>query len=332
MREIIKICIFILLIFSAIGIVSAANISFDNRTLVSQGWGSTEYEPYVSLSGNNNYIVVAGGPNHDYEVRINLYNKVWELVATGDIPNDGIQFTLYFQYKPHGGNTQIYNTIVTVTGEGTVPILEGVGGTGSSSINQIRVTSYTVLGDIETTDNHDRGFIMGVGPDSGADNDVEAPVTDDSNTNSNDNTNTNTDTNSDTNTDTNADTDTNTGTETDTDTSADTPVTDNSNTNSNDNTNTNTGTNTGVETPITDETNDEESYEKHLDIEPHFPQNNANISNAVADESSVLEANNDESVVAERRTAVADMKKTGLPLAILAILAIIGLVAIRIRR
>ena len=322
MREIIGLFLSVFLIFSAIGTASASNISFEGRTPVSHGWGSTEYEPYITLTGNNNYIVVAGGPNYDYEVRINLYNKVWEIVSTGDIPNEGIQFTLYFQYKPHGGYTQIYSTLVTVTGEGVAPILEGVNGHGSSSINTVRVTDYTILGDIETDNKPGGDLGMDPGTGGGSDTDDESGAGSDVGTGGG----SDTDGGSGTGTGDGSgisDGDSGTGGGSDTDGGSGAGV----GSGINDGPSTNDNDSGYVGGYVVDE-EDEEDYAKHLDRHPNTSRNDADDSN----ESNVLDSKNNENDVTEEKIVVAGMEETGLPFAIIAILTVIGLFVIKIRR
>ena len=386
MREIIGLFLSVFLIFSAIGTASASNISFEGRTPVSHGWGSTEYEPYITLTGNNNYIVVAGGPNYDYEVRINLYNKVWEIVSTGDIPNEGIQFTLYFQYKPHGGYTQIYSTLVTVTGEGVAPILEGVNGHGSSSINTVRVTDYTILGDIETDNKPGGDLGMDPGTGGGSDTDDESGAGSDVGTGGGSDTDggsgTGTGGGSDTDDGSGAGSDVGTGGGSDTDGGSGTGTGGGSDTDGESgagsdvgtgggsDTNGGSGTGTGDGSGISDgdsgtgggsdtdggsgagvgsgindgpstndndsgyvggyvvDEEDEEDYAKHLDRHPNTSRNDADDSN----ESNVLDSKNNENDVTEEKIVVAGMEETGLPFAIIAILTVIGLFVIKIRR
>jgi len=342
MREIIGIFLLVLLTFSAFGLVSAtasgSNITFEDRTYVNQGWGSTQYEPYISLTGNNHYIIVAGGPNYDYEIRINLYNKVWELVATGDMPNEGIQFSLYFQYRAHRGNTQIYNSIVTVTGEGVASILEGVGGYDSSSINEVRVTHYTILEDTETSNDpfrssgvnsgpvYDIGpapapdvgsgsdYGVGSGPDVGYSSGPGADVGGGSDVGYGSGPGADVGGGSDVGYGSGPGADVGYGSGPGADVGY----------GSGPGADVGPGAESVPDAPVVEETDDDEYYEKYLQVRPRPPQN--------TDDSNDLASNDSETGAFEEKAAIAEMEETGLPFAIVLILVVIGLVAIKIRR
>ena len=193
MREIIGILLLIFLIAGSIAMVSAnteshSNITFGDRHRVGNGWGHVESNITGQLASNNGHLIVAGGPNYDYEVRIVSYNnRPWQIVATGNIPNEGIEFTLYLQYIANQGAGHIYNTRIIVNGPYTVDILNGIGGTGS--IDQVRVSesiiSTTPPIDNDTTpptDNDNTNQDEDTGTDKEPENNT-TPPTDNDNTN-----------------------------------------------------------------------------------------------------------------------------------------------------
>ncbi|MCL2688125.1 MAG: hypothetical protein FWE58_06275, partial [Methanobrevibacter sp.] len=141
MREIISIVLFFTLItFSLTSVVAAdaGNIAFGEREEFNEGWGSFE-EDLMTLSANNDAITVAGGEGYDFEIRIISSNHdEWRIVATGNIPTEGIEFTLFYQFS-YQGSTHVFRTTVFVTGEGSVPIRHDITGTGPDSMNEVNV-------------------------------------------------------------------------------------------------------------------------------------------------------------------------------------------------
>jgi len=169
------------------------NIIFQNRSYVREGWSGFNYTHQIS--SNNAQIVVTNST--DYEVRIVSSNREeWKIVAIGNIPSEGLQFIIYYQTS-EGGRSAIYKAIVIITGESSAPIREGLTGTGSHSINGVRISQYIISGD------------------DGNETTVTPPITEPNGTNNETNNGTNNETNNGNNNETNNGTNNETNNDTD---------------------------------------------------------------------------------------------------------------------
>ena len=119
------------------------DITFGDPVRVGNGWGNVKVNFTAQITSNNDNVLVFSGTNYDndqpWEIRVITNNHgTWDLEATGAIPESGVFFNIYAQYKAPGtNNTKIYSMPVEVYGEGRVSIVDSWG-TGSDSINEVR--------------------------------------------------------------------------------------------------------------------------------------------------------------------------------------------------
>ena len=137
-----------IMIISTSSAAYATEITFGDRNPFNEGWGSPETKRLQSLSSNNGELIVAKGDGYEVKI-VSSNNNEWNIIATGIMPITGLEFTLYYQSNQQG-NTEVFKTTVTVSGDGyrSVPIVEGITGTGSNSMNEVRVDTSILTDDI----------------------------------------------------------------------------------------------------------------------------------------------------------------------------------------
>ncbi|MCL2687237.1 MAG: hypothetical protein FWE58_01715, partial [Methanobrevibacter sp.] len=175
MREIIITLLFLTLISLSIGTAFAEDdniVIVEKEPTINNGWGTSAEGGYLKLNANN-YIVVAGGEGYDFEIRVISHSeKELEIIATGNIPSNGITFRMYYQYNPQGGATSIYESTVLVTGEGSLLLRE----TTTGRLNNVRVMAPD-LSEIETSDNNGSINPPPTTPETPPDEDTTPPTT-----------------------------------------------------------------------------------------------------------------------------------------------------------
>lgn len=120
----------------------SGNIVIGDSVRVGNGWGNVKVNWSASITSNNADVVVFDDGDCQISVVTNNHGT-WDLVVTGSVPEGGIFFNIYAQYKAEGSNsTRIYSMPVEVYGEGRVSIVDSWG-TGSDSINEVRFGQFT---------------------------------------------------------------------------------------------------------------------------------------------------------------------------------------------